>query len=157
MATHVCFVKTLLTAKRKSNDHFSSNITLGINCLLLRHLWKHFAVITSSNFVLYNEVLIQCIKANLIRCMLYILYIVDKTHYIYFIISHINKYKTFLVKFQSIILTLLSFFAKLHTNSQNLNYNSLYSTRTCHAINDTYEKVVLNGKEKRCEIVCHSS
>jgi hypothetical protein len=34
----------------------------------------------------------------------------------------------------------------------NLNYNSLYSTGTWHAINDTYKKVALNGKEKRCEI-----
>jgi hypothetical protein len=50
------------------------------------------------------------------------------------------------------------FFAKLHTRSQNLNYNSLYSTGTWHAINDTYKKkVALNGKEKRCEIVFHSS
>ena len=40
------------------------------------------------------------------------------------------------------------FFAKLHTRSQNLNYNSLYSTGTWHAINDTYKKVALNGKEK---------
>jgi hypothetical protein len=28
---------------------------------------------------------------------------------------------------------------------------------TWHAINDTYKKVALNGKEKRCEILCHSS
>ena len=49
------------------------------------------------------------------------------------------------------------FFAKLHTRSQNLNYNSLYSTGTWHAINDTYKKVALNSKEKRCEILCHSS
>ena len=42
---------------------------------------KHvnFVVITSGIFVLFNEVLIQCIKANLIRGMFYIL--VDKTHY----------------------------------------------------------------------------
>ena len=32
------------------------------------------------------------------------------------------------------------FFAKLHTRSQNLNYNSLYSKGTWHAINDTYKK-----------------
>ena len=42
-------------------------------------------------------------------------------------------------------------FAKLHTRSQNLNYNSLHSTGTWHAINDTYKikKVALNSKEKK--------
>jgi hypothetical protein len=32
------------------------------------------------------------------------------------------------------------FLAKLHTRSQNLKYNSLYSMGTWHAINDTYKK-----------------
>jgi hypothetical protein len=44
------------------------------------------------------------------------------------------------------------FFAKLHTRSQNLNYNYLLSMGTWHAKNDTYKKVALNGKEKRYEI-----
>ena len=33
----------------------------------------------------------------------------------------------------------------------------MYSTGTWHAMNDTYKKVALNGKEKRCEMLCHSS
>jgi hypothetical protein len=41
------------------------------------------------------------------------------------------------------------FFAKSRTRSQNLNYNSLYSTGIWHAINDTYKKVALIGKEKK--------
>jgi hypothetical protein len=41
------------------------------------------------------------------------------------------------------------FSAKLHTRSQKLNYNSLYSMGTWHAINDTYKKFALNSKEKR--------
>ena len=70
------------------------------------------------------------------------MHIIDITIYICFLINILQKGYVF---------------AKLYTRSQNLNYNSLYSTGTWHAINNTYKKVALHGKEKRCEILCHSS